>query len=310
MNHPQRKIIPDALCMVVLDTSPARNIAHASDTPAWVATFAEMSKAGYSFSLADGAVTELLSQYLRGSITKPEHARMVQAIESFLSPDLPILPGKQDLMGMIGESTDPAWSEAELVAFSRHALNVLGNPSLLSEKERARIEPALQYDRKEWTESFAKYDARYTEWLLKEPDGEKKLPLNEHDHPLLEDELADLASYSRTQPPTLAERSDLQLRYIFRQWVRTRQKKDSYDPTNPKKINDGIDLDIYRYLMLPALVVADDRGFHERLADIKSPQRHWFWRPQELADAWTRGERPRPAWAAPVIDQADSPAAG
>lgn len=54
--------------------------------------------------------------------------------------------------------------------------------------------------------------------------------------------------------------------------------------------------------MLPALVVADEKGFDERLADIKSLQRDWFWRPQKLADAWTRGERPRPAWAVAVTE--------
>ncbi len=45
MNHPKRKIIPDEQCIVVLDTSPVRNIAQASGTPAWVATFVDMSKA-------------------------------------------------------------------------------------------------------------------------------------------------------------------------------------------------------------------------------------------------------------------------
>ncbi|KVQ42500.1 hypothetical protein WK03_20225 [Burkholderia cepacia] len=48
--------------------------------------------------------------------------------------------------------------------------------------------------------------------------------------------------------------------------------------------------------MLPAYVVANDRGFHEKIADIKSPQRGWFWRPEQLADAWKDGEKPRPSW--------------
>lgn len=27
---------------------------------------------------------------------------------------------------------------------------------------------------------------------------------------------------------------------------------------------------------------------------MANPQRDWFWRPQELADEWRRGERPCP----------------
>ncbi|WP_321817059.1 MULTISPECIES: hypothetical protein [unclassified Paraburkholderia] len=50
MNHLMRKIIPDEQCIVVLDTSLVRDIAHASETPAWFTTFAAISKAGYSFS--------------------------------------------------------------------------------------------------------------------------------------------------------------------------------------------------------------------------------------------------------------------
>lgn len=309
MSQPPRKIIPDEQCMVVLDTSPVRNIAYETSTPAWVATFADMSANGYSFSLADGALTELLAQHIRGALDETELATIVEAIETFLNPDLPVLPGKKDVMGMIGESDDPVWTAAETVAYSRAGWTLLKTPSLMTEEQRTKIVKALKDDRDEWTKSFAKYDASYDAWLLREPDGEKRQPLNEHDHPLLEEELTDLASYSQSQPPTLAERSGLQVRYIFRQWVRTRQKKHAYDPNHPNKVNDGVDLDLYRYLMLPAFVVADDKGFHERLADIKSPQRTWFWRPQDLADAWKLGKRPRPTWAVPVTEQADSQAA-
>lgn len=60
---------------------------------------------------------------------------------------------------------------------------------------------------------------------------------------------------------------------------------------------------MYSYLMLPALVVAGDKGFHSRIADIKSPQPNWFFQPQDLASAWKRGERRRPAWASIAPDR-------
>ncbi len=69
-----------------------------------------------------------------------------------------------------------------------------------------------------------------------------------------------------------------------------------YDPTSLKKLNDGIDFDLYRYLMLPAFVVADDSGFFTKITDIPSFQVKWFCKPQALADAWSRGESPVPHW--------------
>lgn len=305
MTRPQRKLIPDEQTIVVLDTSPVRNIGH-DGVPAWVATFADMAKNGYSFSLADGACVELLTAHARGSITDHELATIISAAETYLNPAVPVLLGKVDLMRMIGESSAPSGWEAEALTLSQRAWQVLKAASSTSPEERIGGEDELQEDRDDWIDAFKKFDAAHAEWLSKYPDGEAEHPLNEYEHPALDAALDHLAAGSQTPPPTMAERQDLQMRYIWRQWVRTRKEKHAYDPSSPKKVNDGIDLDLYRYLMLPALVVADDGGFHQRIADIKSPQREWFWRPQALADAWTRGERPRPAWAAAVTDPAAS----
>lgn len=300
MNQSKRKIILDEQTIVVLDTSPVRNIAYADATPAWVATFAEMADHGYAFSLADGALAELLAQYIRGALVDADLDKILAAISQFLNPDVPILPGKRDIMAMIGESMDAGWSEDDARDYSTRGWAVLNDPSLLDEEGRTKLQEALQFDRNEWISWFTKFDDSYARWVADKPGIEKEHPLNQYKHVLLDENFSNLASYSRFRQPDLATRQDLEMRYVWRQWVRTRQDKDAYDPTSPKKINDGIDLDLYKYLMLPALVVADERGFHERLADIKSPQRDWFWRPQELADAWTSGnKRPRPGWAAP-----------
>ncbi|CAJ7708560.1 Uncharacterised protein [Burkholderia pseudomallei] len=310
MNPPSRKLIPDELTIVVLDTCTVRELAYADAIPGWVSTFADMAKNGYSFSLADGALTELLAQYIRASIDETKLAVIVGAIETFLNPDLPVLLGKKDVMGMIGESDDPAWSPDETAAYSKAGWALLKSPSNLTKEQRMDIVAALQDERHAWIKAFAIFDAAHAAWLQSEPDGERKHPLKQHKHPALDVALKRLASFGRTQPPTLAERSDLQMRYTWRQWVRTRQDKHAYDPTNENNENDGIDFDLYRYLMLPALVVSEDKGFHSRIADIKSPQRGWFWRAQTLADAWTRGERPRPVWAADARDRSAVQPAG
>lgn len=91
-------------------------------------------------------------------------------------------------------------------------------------------------------------------------------------------------------------RWDLQVRFFWRQYVRSKKEIEPYDPTSRKKRNDGIDFGVFQYLMLPALVVATDKGFFDKIADIKSYQKPWFWKPEDLATAWTSGERPRPIW--------------
>jgi hypothetical protein len=95
--------------------------------------------------------------------------------------------------------------------------------------------------------------------------------------------------------PPLSMRLDLQTRYSWRQYKRSRGRlSHRYDPTNRGKRNDGIDFNLYTYLALPALIVAGEGGFFGSIADITSFQREWIMRPATLAQAWERGERPRP----------------
>lgn len=310
MTHPKRRLIPDEQTIVVLDTSPVRNVGH-DGVPTWVATFAAMAKSGYSFSLADGACAELLTAHARGkSITDDELRTIINAIEPFLNPDVPVMLGKVDLMSMIGETEAPAEWEAEVRTLSRRAWQTVKASVSTSLDKRISAEAELQEDRDDWIGAFAKFDAGYEEWLSEDPSREQQFPLHPYEHPLLDLQFTSLATRSVQRHPTMAVRADLQLRYEWRQWMRSRQDKDGYNPSSKKKRNDGVDLDMYPYLMLPAFVVAEDGGFHARLSDIKSPQLHWFWEPQALADAWSRGERPRPVWAAAAADQTDPQPAG
>lgn len=304
MTRIPRKLIPDDQCIVVLDTCSVRNIADDPESVplAWVATFAKMAKAGYSFSLADNAFTELLNQHLHGSLPEAKLHTIVAALAQFLNPDVPVLPGKRDLLGIIGELNDSSWSESEVAAFSKRAWAVLNDPALLTEDQRNGVKAALQDDRDDWREAFKTFDDAHAAWLARNPNGEAKQPLDEYKHPALDAALDIIASSGKSQSPTMAERQDLEMRYIWRQWVRTRKTKEPYNPGSSNHLNDGIDFDLYRYLMLPAFVVSDDNGFHSKIADIKSPQRTWFKKPEELAAAWERGELSCPTWRAEGSD--------
>ncbi|HEK1010713.1 TPA: hypothetical protein SMP92_004014 [Pseudomonas putida] len=105
-----RLIIDQSQTIVVLDTNAARNLAHEVECPPWALTFEEMKKNGYSFSLADGAFMELLNQRARDVIKAHEVERMCRRLSVFLNPDLPIMLGKNDLLGMLQINTRP-WSE-------------------------------------------------------------------------------------------------------------------------------------------------------------------------------------------------------
>lgn len=296
MGNQKRRLIPDQEIIVVLDTGPVRSIAHQEAEPDWVATFDKMADDGYSFSLADHAWAELVDQYHRGSFDRAGLDKILKAISQFLNSEVPILPGKRGLLAMVGESQDATWSEDVERMLSADKWQVLNDPTALTDDQISEIRAELQRERDEWIGWFKTIDDIYAKLLERNPEMEDEEPLNEFKHTALDACFSKMADYSRCREPDLSTRVDLQIRYVWRQWVRSRSTKDPYDPSSPKKINDGIDLDMYKYLMLPAFGVADDSGFHGSLKDIGSRQRTWFWRAQQLADAWTNGERPQPNW--------------
>ena len=261
-----------------------------------------MTGDNYSFSLAAGACAKLMTAHARGSITNGELKAIVDATEIFLNSEVPVLLGKIDLMRMIGEADELGW-EDEARMLSQRAWQMLKAASSTAPEERTSAEAELQEDRDNWIRAFAMFDEGLREWLSENPNRRNQFPLHPFEHPLLEQQFRSLAACSVNRHPDMAERVDLRMRYTWRQWVRSRQKKDGYNPASKKSRNDGVDLDMYSYLMLPALVVAGDKNFHSRIAYIKSPQLNWFFQPQDLANAWKRGERRRPAWASSALDR-------
>ncbi len=288
MRQVHRRVIADSQCIVLLDTSPARNIAQEMREPEWVEIFAQMAMQGYSFSLADGAFAELAHQRSEDRIDTAGFTFMISALEKFLNPLVPICPGKVDVMRMIGASSAPiTLYESEVWALAIKSWDLLKNVKP-GDTHPARM--ALSEERGSWKALFAGLEESWKK--MGSPSD-----LDELDHPQL-----NLALESINQGvnihPSMAVRNDLQVRLLWRQFVRSKKLKGPYDPESIKKINDGIDFDLYRFLALPALVVANDGGFFKKIENIPSYQRRWFWKPDELAAAWKRGEGPKPLWPA------------
>lgn len=285
--QPLDDLIPAGTTIVVLDTSPARNLGYTNTPPQWVTNFAEMARNGYSFSLADNAFAELISQIASGAITTQQAVTMLGHLKTFLNPNLPILPGKRDIKALIGAAEENSdWSIEEVRALSARCWGVLNSVSMTAGAKGPSADGDLQTEREDWIAFFTKF-GKYKE------TGE---PLNEYEHSHLNLALTSCDDEEPKLSPPLSVRWDLKVRLLWRQYVRSKKASEPYDPTSPKKRNDGIDFDLYDCLLLPALIVATDSGFFEKIADLKSYQKAWFWKPEALAQAWIDGKRPCATW--------------
>lgn len=121
---PPRLIIDDHEIMVVLDTSPVRELAHEVDCPEWASTFEEMSHKGYSFSLADGTFAELINQRRNGQLSVGEFERMCSRLSHFLNLDFPVILGRSDVLGM-SQLNSSSWNEEECRLLSQQAWDEL-----------------------------------------------------------------------------------------------------------------------------------------------------------------------------------------
>lgn len=288
---PERLLVPDHQIIVVLDTAPVRDLAYEAKPPQWVSTFARMADQGYSFSLADGALAELLAQRQRNALSAVDCQRILECLKTFLNSQLPVLLGKKDLSGMLQVNEEP-WDANECRNLSLLGWKLLtrcANP----DDQQASPEWALEEERDDWKGLFAGWQE-----ILDTLNAED--PTHPIDVSILTSEI--LEAMERWQDeqnsllPPMSVRMHLQNRYHWRQFVRMQQKKGGYNPDSPKKRNDGIDADLYRYLLLPALVVTRDNGFLTKLSDIQSFQKGWLYTAQQLAEDWLRGMHPAPTW--------------
>lgn len=288
----ERLLVPDDQIIVVLDTAPVRDLAYATETPHWVDTFARMAEQGYSFSIADGALAELLAQRQRNALSAADCQSIVDRLKRFLNLKLPVLLGKKDLSGMLQINDEP-WDANECRDLSLHGWKLLtrcANP----DDQQASPAWALEEERDDWKGLFAGWQKIVD--AINAEDPTDPIDVSTLTSGVLEGMERSQDKWNSLVPP-MSVRMHLQNRYYWRQFVRTQKKKDAYNPDSSKKRNDGIDADLYRYLLLPALVVTRDNGFFsKKLSDIESFQKGWFYSAQQLADEWIRGIGPAPTW--------------
>lgn len=290
MTRPLDTLIDPGNCVVILDTCSVRALAHEGVCPTWVSSFKDMALNGYSFSLSDVAFAELVEQISRGAINSVCRDRMIERLDEFINQELPVFMGKIDIVAAIGgRHSKPDWSIEEFRDISRTGWLELRNTIESSDKDHA-VKGFLQEEREDWVEHFE---------LLTEITKKLNISTNnlhENTDLVLDTAFKVLDKDNKFPEQPFSMRCDLQIKLLWRQFVRMKKKNRAYNPQSTNKKNDGIDFDLYRYLMIPAFVVSNDNGFFVGIDDINSYQVSWFKKPAELSQEWDRGETPRLMW--------------
>ena len=285
MVKPLNEVVSKTDCIVILDTCIARELAHEDKCPEWVATYEEMALDGYSFSLSDVAFAELADQINRDSIKEKEKVRMIERLSRFINQNLPVFLGKRDIIASLGgKHNQPDWSIKEFIELSKSAWNYLQENS---SNKYIPVSEVLQEERNHWVEIFKN---------LAEKNSHDNNKLHEKSEEILDFTFQAIDKNKVFSNPPESIRVDLQVRLLWRQFLRSRESKFPYDPSSKKKKNDGIDFDLYLYFYIPALVITLDDGFFKSIKDIKSYQKDWFVKPEYLASQWREGVKLNPSW--------------
>ncbi|WP_133499628.1 hypothetical protein [Cognatilysobacter terrigena] len=256
-------------------------------------TFAEMSRDGYRFSLADVTAAELLLQYQDGQTTFEQHLLMVRGLQTFVDQELPVMFGGGDLRALVTSRLD-RWKGHEARDASDLAWKAILDPSSPIESDGIPLDHLRSEGRENWPRMLEQVALRAElsgiDIASSDPDSIAEY-LAGFVAPAIDGEAPHVL-------PPLSIRRHLEIRYKFRQAARMKRAKEPYDPYSPRKRNDGLDVDLFDCLMLPAFVVTCDRAFFGGIESIASFQRSWFKRPEALAREWRAGERPAPRWPA------------
>ncbi len=289
--------------LVAIDSVVFRDLCYGE--PRWVGDFERMAAAGFEFGMADHFLAEVAEQWARGAFTDAQYRDAIGRAARFISPRLPVLPGKADMAALCGyleaeelkavdvDATVTWLQEAWLLLSEARTYNDLlagreythGGRHLRISLGVGRAEAALDEEREQWTGHIKAYDVL------------PPLSVTEHEADLLAGMRRSLDEKVNLDPP-LSVRLDLAVRHMFRQ-IRLRNQLDGrYDPQSHKRRNDGIDFNMAYYLSVPAYMVTRDEAYCRVARETASYQAAWIWTPEEISQAWKGGTLPPLEWPA------------
>ena len=264
---------------VACDTTVFRYVLH-NESP-WLDDFAEMAAGNLVvFSLADHAVAEVINQIEGNSLPADELTNAIRQCARFISPALPILPGKKQLINWC--KTDPNNEELALdIRYGIEGWKSILNLSTIGDFKKSilagKAGEELERERKAWQNDL---DAP--------PGWQPTLTLAERLAAL-----ADGLDSDAQCSPSLVVRLDAALRH----WDQILLKmQHGMNPISKKRRNDGIDYNMAFVFAKRILLCTNDKPYYEAIKSLGSFQSDWIFQPQELVVRCRERKLARPIW--------------
>jgi len=269
----------DAPLRVVLDTSVVRKLSHADADAIDVASLLALPGRP-PFSIADGAVLELLDDLVNGALTFERWRATTATLKPLLDPAMPVAPGGRDLAEIWGGGPGPRHDGIDA---ARHSREIWQHLSVaVNERDLTRRHVYVQHDGVAIevqliahrvpanVESAGAFYAGWFPRIVADARGKER------------DEIAALilAGLSSKMGLTDALRLDLATRYMASRAADAARRKGAYKPTR----NDALDLELLFTIPMPAIVCTNDKKFVRVVRSLGSPDGRLVLTPAELLD--------------------------
>ena len=285
--------------IITLDTCVCRSLINCRESP-WYDVFCKMRDQGFQFCLADVCSVELMNQFISGQISPDQWRVMIGKLKRFISPLFPILPGKKQLFQIIG-TEDKEQDDKDIldVGFEMEYSNALFQMMRKTQKSGkvikefvyksktiryqtsnfiTEIPVALQTERENWINQVKKHSNDY-QMSFEDTVRVMKIDLD--------------GSFQNSIP--LSHRMDLLIKRLVDVSFMATKRKEPYNPCSQKRKNDGIDFVALFTIILPSRFCTLDH-MKNCLQNLKSFQKDWVLKPQEIADLYNAGQLKRLCW--------------
>ena len=282
---------------VALDTGIFRELCHTKSEPEWFSTFVKMAKEGWSFHLTAVCFAESIAARERSAITDEEGKKAVVMLEQILSEYFPRLPINRKLFHLFGfrDKGDPIYDfdedfereysiaswrglkqrMASGEVFEEVTFTVKGEVYKCPIKE-GEAEEVLKEEREKWINA-----------MTREPERDFDY------EQCVQDIKCGFDKWAETDGLPMSVRGDI----IAQAWAELgRRRASGYNPSSPKRRNDGIDFHLNFSFLWPALLVTTDKNFKKFLRCLNSYQAQWVFLPEELAEKWEQHALIEPTW--------------
>lgn len=262
-------------------------------------------------ALSYAAAEELLAHLRRHEDNWARWLSRRSVVVDLLDPHTPLLLGGREALAQAGLAlveAQPMLDPTEQLAINLYAWRAMTTTAVLDDAavlvrpvhledrlqdlllDTRRAPEQLAREKLRWTESIAAYQAAAAAEGFS-VDG-RQAPAS-----LLESMVKNMGNFIDSRclsTPPASLRLDAMMRVHTLLHLRAVQAEESYNAA--KNANDAIDLDLHRYLALPAAVCTEDGGVHNDLESARAWQRRWVVRMADLASPARRAQLLRLDW--------------